>query len=69
MLPDRRAPAYKVMNRSAPPVNSPAAIVAAAYHGVRAAMPLDLLPDETSSLFDTAADSPRLPNARSYHSY
>ena len=46
-------------------VSSPAAAVAAAYHGVRAAMPLDLLPSGRNPIvFGTAADSPRLPHAR-----
>ena len=44
MLPNHEAPAGDIMNRSAPSMTSPAAAVAAAYHGVRAAMPLDLLP-------------------------
>ena len=43
----------------------PAAAVAAAYHGVRATMPLDYCrTDETPSFFGAAADSPRLPHAR-----
>ena len=44
MLPNCKAPADEIMTRSAPSVTSPAAAFAAAYHGVRAAMPLDLLP-------------------------
>ena len=43
----------------------PAAAIAAAYHGVRATMPLDYCrTDETPSFFGAAADSPRLPHAR-----
>ena len=43
----------------------PAPSVAAAYHGVRGAMPLDLLPDGRNLIVvGTAADSPRLPHAR-----
>ena len=39
---------------------SPAAAVAAAAHGVRAAMPLDLLPSGRNAIvFGIAADSPR----------
>ena len=46
-------------------MTSPAAAVAAACHGVRAAMPLDLMPfGRNSIVFGTAADSPRLPHAR-----
>ena len=42
-------------------VSSPAAAVAAAYHGVRAAMPFDVLPDRRNPIVgDTATDSPRL---------
>ena len=42
-----------------------AAAVAAAYHGVRAAMPLDLFPLERNPIvIGTAADSPRLPYVR-----
>ena len=44
---------------------SPAAAVAAGGHGVRAVMPLDLLPDgQNPIVVGTAADSPRLPQAR-----
>ena len=51
--------------RSALSETSPAASVAAADHGVRAAMPLDLLPYGRNLIgFGTAADSPRLPHAR-----
>ena len=60
----RKAPADEIP-RSALSVTSPAAAVAAAYHGVRAAMPLDLLPSGRSPIVSgTAADSPRLPHAR-----
>ena len=46
-------------------VTSPAAAVAAADHGVRAAMPLDLLPDGRNPIVvGTAADSSRLPHTR-----
>ena len=46
-------------------MTSPAAAVAAADHGVRAAMPLELLPDRRNPIVvGTAADSPRLPHAR-----
>ena len=47
-------------------MTSPAAAVAAAYHGVRAAMPLDLLPSGRNAIVfgASAADSPRLPHAR-----
>ena len=42
-----------------------AVAVAAADHGVRAAIPLDLLPYGGNPIvFGTAADSPRLPRAR-----
>ena len=41
-------------------VTSPAAAVAAAYHGVGAAMPFDLLPSGRNAIvFGIAADSPR----------
>ena len=44
---------------------SPAAAVAAADHGVRAALPLDWLPyGRNPIVFGTAVDSPRLPYAR-----
>ena len=44
---------------------SPAAAVAAACHGVRAAIPLDLMPSGRNPIvFGTAADSTRLPHAR-----
>ena len=47
-------------------MTSPAAAVAAADHGVRASMPLDLLPNGRNPIvFGTAADSPRLRHARS----
>ena len=43
----------------------PAAAVAAAYHGVCAAMPLDLLPSGRNPIiFGTAVGNPRLPHAR-----
>ena len=46
-------------------MTSPADAVAAAYRGVRVAMPLDLLPSGRNPIvFGTAADSPRLPHAR-----
>ena len=46
-------------------MTSTAAAVAAAYHGVRAAMPFDLLPyGRNLIVIGTAADSPRLPHAR-----
>ena len=46
-------------------MTSTTAAVAAAYHGLRAAMPLDLLPSGRNPIvFGTAADSPRLPHAR-----
>ena len=46
-------------------MTSPAAAVAAACHGVRAAMPLDLVPSGQNPIaFGTAADSARLPHAR-----
>ena len=46
-------------------MTSPAAAVAAACHGVRAAMPLDLIAIRTKPhRFGAAADSPRLPHAR-----
>ena len=46
-------------------MTSPAAAVAAAYHGVLAAMLLDLLPyGRNPIVFGTAADSPPLPHAR-----
>ena len=46
-------------------MTSPAAAVAAADHGVRAAIPLDLFPDgRNPTVVGTAADSPRLPHAR-----
>ena len=45
-------------------MTSPAAAVAAADHGVRAAIPLDLFPDgRNPTVVGTAADSPRLPHA------
>ena len=44
-------------------VTSSAAVFAAVNHGVRAAMPLDLLPcGRNPIVIDTAADSPRLPH-------
>ena len=43
-LPNLKAPADEVMIRSAQFMTSPATVFAAAYHGVCAAMPLDLLP-------------------------
>ena len=65
MLPDQnKRPADETL-KSVLPVTSPDAAVAAAYHGVRAAMPLDLLPSGRNPIvFGTAADSPRLPHAR-----
>ena len=46
-------------------MNFPAAAVAAADHGVRAAMTLDLLPDGRNPIVvGAAAGSPRLPHAR-----
>ena len=43
----------------------PAVSVAAAYHGVRAAMPLDMLPyGRNPFVIGTSANSPRLPHAR-----
>lgn len=46
-------------------VASPAAAVAVACHGVRSAMPLDLIPSgRKPTVFSTAADSPRLSHAR-----
>ena len=51
-------------------LTSPAAAVAAAYHGVLAAMPLDLLPDGRNRIVvGTAADSPRLPTSASCQCY
>ena len=44
MLPNRNARADEIMTRSAPSMTFPAFAFAAAYHGVRAAMQLDLLP-------------------------
>ena len=45
-------------------MTSPAAAVATACHGVREAMPLDLMPSGRNPIiFGTAADSPRLPHA------
>ena len=46
MLPNYKAPAGQILNRAAPSTTFPAAAVAAAFHGVRAAMPLDLLPGQ-----------------------
>ena len=46
-------------------LTSPVASVAAADHGLRAAMPLDLLPDGRNPIVvGTAPDSPRLSNVR-----
>ena len=46
-------------------MTSPAAAVAAACHGLRAAMSLDLMPSgQNLIVFGTVADSPRLPHAR-----
>ena len=51
-------------------LTSAAAAVAAAYHGVLAAMPLDLLPDGRNRIVvGTAADSPRLPTSASCQCY
>ena len=65
MLPDQKKEPADETPRPDPSVTSPAAAVAAARHGVRAAMPLDLLPSWRNPIvFGTAADSPRLPHAR-----
>ena len=55
-----KGPADDIL-RSAPFINSPAAVAAAvaAYHGVRAAMPLALLPCGRFLHRYTAADNPR----------
>ena len=46
-------------------MTSPAAAVVAADHGMRAALPLDLLPDGRNPIVvDTAAKRPRLPHSR-----
>ena len=65
MLPDQnKRPADETL-KSVLPVTSPDSAVAAAYHGVRAAMPLDLLPSGRNPIvYGTAADSPRLSLAR-----
>ena len=64
MLPDQKKTPADETPRSALSVTSPAAAVAAAYHGARAAMPLNLLTyAQNPIVFGTAADSPRLPHA------
>ena len=46
-------------------MGSPAAAVAASYHGVRAAMSLDLLPyGRNPIVIGTTSDSPQLPHTR-----
>ena len=69
MFPNHKALAGEIMNRDVPSMTSPVATVAAAYNGVRAAMPLDLLPGRMPTSTGTAADSPLLTHVHSYHCY
>ena len=65
MLLDQKKKQADKTSSPGPSVTSPAAVVAAACHGVRAPMPLDLMPSGRNPIVScSAADSPRFPHGR-----